>query len=281
MEQGRLRRAQAYGEELSVRALDTVPGAQAAVEAVDREHRSGGGLLAGGLAYRFFFWLVSLGAVGGALSSIWAEEDPTDLESTARSLGLTATASASFREAVDIGNTPRWVFLVGGTVLTVWFGISAVRALVVVFALAWKVERPKIRRRIRAALLFTAVAIAVSAGAAALSIFDLDLPLGELLNFAALLGFYGAATTFVLTLLPHAPGASIRDHLPGAALLAVGMWGINVWVAVYLAPRLGREGSVYGAFGTSTAILLWLYVCARLFTIAAFVNATVWERRRV
>jgi uncharacterized BrkB/YihY/UPF0761 family membrane protein len=269
-----------YGEELGARALDTVPGAEAAVAAVDRESRSGGGLLAGGLAYRFFFWFVSLGAVGGALSSIWAEEDPTDLESAARSLGLTATAAASFREAVDIGNTPRWVFLVGGAALTIWFGMSAVRALVVVFALAWKVERPKVRRRIRAALLFTAVAVAVSAGAAGLSIFDFDLPLGELLNFAALLGFYGAAATFIFTLLPHAPGASVRDHVPGAALLAVGMWGINVWVAVYLAPRLGREGSVYGAFGTSTAILLWLYVCARLFTIAAFVNATLWERRR-
>jgi uncharacterized BrkB/YihY/UPF0761 family membrane protein len=166
-------------------------------------------LFAGGLAYRFFFWLVSLGAVGGAISSFWAATDETDLESTAKSFGLTATAAATFRDAVDFGSTPRWVFLVGGSILTVWFGMSATRALCLVFALAWGLPVPKIRRRVRAALLFTAVAV------------------------------------------------------------------------VYLAPRLGREGGVYGAFGTSTAILLWLYVGAMLFTAAAFVNSTLWERRRL
>jgi uncharacterized BrkB/YihY/UPF0761 family membrane protein len=223
---------------------------------------------------------VSLGAVGGALSSIWAASDPADLESTARSFGLTATAAASFRDHVDLGTTPRWVFLVGGSVLTLWFGMGAVRALCVVFALAWGVPVPKIRRRVRAAFVFTGFAVAITLGAAVLSAVEIDAPGGRLLAFAALLGFYAGATGFVLGLLPHAPEATVRDHLPGAALLAVGMWGINVWVAVYLAPRLGREGGVYGAFGTSTAILLWLYVCAMLFTTAAFLNATLWDRRR-
>jgi len=68
----------------------------------------GANLLAGGLAYRFFFWLVSVGAVGGAISSFWADSEPADLESTARSFGLTATAAAAFRDAVDVGTTPRW-----------------------------------------------------------------------------------------------------------------------------------------------------------------------------
>lgn len=158
--------------------------------------------------------------------------------------------------------------------------MAAVRALNVVFALAWRVPVPKLRRRIRAALVFTGLAVAITFGAAALSALELDIAGGRLLSFAALLAFYAGATSLVLGLLPHAPEARARDHLPGVALLAVGTWGINVWVAVYLAPRLGRESDVYGAFGTSTAILLWLYVCGMLFTVAAFVNATLWERRR-
>jgi uncharacterized BrkB/YihY/UPF0761 family membrane protein len=263
-----------------VKLADRVPGARLAVSVVERELGMGGQLLAGGLAYRFFFWFVSLGAVAGALSSMWASSDPADLEDTARSLGMTATAAASFREAVDFGDTPRWTFLVAGSVLTLWFGIAAVRALLIVFALAWDVPVPKIRRRVRAALLFTALVIAISAGAAILSAIELDVLGGRLIAFAALLALYAGTTSAVLGLLPHAPGATLRDHLPGAALLAIGMWGINVWVAVYLAPRLGREGGVYGAFGTSTAILLWLYVCGMLFTTAAFLNAAVWERRR-
>lgn len=257
------------------------PGAETAEVVFDRARNSGANLLAGGLAYRFFFWLVSLGAVGGAISSFWATSDEADLESTARSFGLSATAAAAFREAVDFGATPRWVFLVGGSILTVWFGMSAVRALCLVYAIGWGVPVPKIRRRIRAALLFTVVAVLVTVIAGFLSAVELHTPLGRLISLAILLAFYAGATTFILGLLPRARGATAIDHLPGAVLFAVGMWGVNVWVAVYLAPRLGREGGVYGAFGTSTAILLWLYVCALLFTTAAFLNATVWERRRI
>jgi uncharacterized BrkB/YihY/UPF0761 family membrane protein len=138
---------------------------------------------------------------------------------------------------------------------------------------------PKLTRRVRGALLFTALAIGISAAAAILSAVELEFLGGRLLAFAALLGLYASVTALTMGLLPHAPGATFRDHAPGAALLAVGMWGVNVWVAVYLAPRLGREGGVYGAFGTSTAILLWLYVCGMLFTLSALLNATVWERR--
>jgi uncharacterized BrkB/YihY/UPF0761 family membrane protein len=246
---------------------------------LERQVSSGGSLLAGGLAYRFFFWLVSIGAVGGAIASFWAASEPADLESTAKSFGLTATAADSFREAVEIGTTPRWVFLVGGSILTLWFGISAVRALLVVFAIAWQLPVPKLKRRIRAALAFTGMAVGITFGAATLSAVEIDVPFGRVLSFAALLALYAASTSLALNLLPHAPEATFRDHLPGAALLALGIWGINVWVAVYLAPRLGREGGVYGAFGTSTAILLWLYVGGALFTAAAFLNGTLWARR--
>ena len=277
-ERGRVRRAQAYGQTLATRARESAPGGETAVDVLDRAKSTGANLLAGGLAYRFFFWLVAFGAVSGAISSFWAS-DGGDLESAARSFGLTATSAEAFREAVDVGDTPRWTFLVGGSILTLWFGIAAVRALFLVFALAWRLPVPKVRRRLRAALGFTGVAVGITFGAAALSALELDFRGGRILSFAVLLAFYAAATSFVLGLLPHAPGATRRDQLPGVALFALGMWGIDVWVAVYLAPRLGKESGVYGAFGTSAAILLWLFVCAMLFTTAAFVNATVWDRR--
>jgi uncharacterized BrkB/YihY/UPF0761 family membrane protein len=179
---------------------------------------------------------------------------------------------------VQVGATPRWIFLVGGSLLMLWFGVGAAKALTIVFALAWRVPPPKIRRPLLASLVLTGLALGITLGAAVLSAVHIDAPGGRLLGFAALLGLYAATTTLVMSLLPHAAGASLRDHLPGAALLTIGTWLINVWVAIYLAPRLGDEDSVYGAFGTSTAILLWLYVLARLFTIGAFVNATLWER---
>ena len=44
-------------------------------------------------------------------------------------------------------------------------------------------------------------------------------------------------------------------------------------------PRLGRSSELYGSLGAATVILLWLYIIARLITLSAFLNATLWERR--
>ena len=40
-----------------------LPWARLALRSFEREQRSGAGLLAGGLAYRLFFWLVSFGLI--------------------------------------------------------------------------------------------------------------------------------------------------------------------------------------------------------------------------
>jgi uncharacterized BrkB/YihY/UPF0761 family membrane protein len=70
-----------------------------------------------------------------------------------------------------------------------------------------------------------------------------------------------------------------QDLLPGALLLAVGTQLVHVAVVFYFAPRLERSSEFYGVLGVSAVLLVWLYVIARLATAAAFLNATVWERR--
>jgi membrane protein len=67
--------------------------------------------------------------------------------------------------------------------------------------------------------------------------------------------------------------------LPGAVLIALGVQGLHLFVALYLAPKLGRSSAIYGSLGAATVILLWLYIIARLFTLSAFLNAELWERR--
>ena len=56
--------------------------------------------------------------------------------------------------------------------------------------------------------------------------------------------------------------------------------GLQAFTALYLAPRIGRSSELYGALGAATVILLWLYIIARLITLSAFLNATLWERRQ-
>ena len=79
-------------------------------------------------------------------------------------------------------------------------------------------------------------------------------------------------------LLPNRT-TDIRELLPGALLVAVGHLLVQIAVIFYFAPRLGRSEETYGAFGTAATMLVWLYVLSRLITVAAFLNATLWDRR--
>ena len=80
-------------------------------------------------------------------------------------------------------------------------------------------------------------------------------------------------------LLPHR-ATDVRELLPGALLVAVGYELVQIAVIFYFAPRLGRSEETYGAFGSAATMLVWLYVLSRLITVAAFLNATLWDRRR-
>src|SRR4051794_9751072 len=51
-----------------------VPGVDALIEALKTEQGSGAPLLAGGLAYRLFFWLTAFGLFTAALLSFWVRE---------------------------------------------------------------------------------------------------------------------------------------------------------------------------------------------------------------
>jgi uncharacterized BrkB/YihY/UPF0761 family membrane protein len=59
----------------------------------------------------------------------------------------------------------------------------------------------------------------------------------------------------------------------------VGTQLVQVAVVFYFAPKIERSSELYGVLGVSAVLLVWLYVLARLATGAAFLNATLWERR--
>jgi uncharacterized BrkB/YihY/UPF0761 family membrane protein len=80
--------------------------------------------------------------------------------------------------------------------------------------------------------------------------------------------------------LPHARDAGWRDLLPGALLLAAGAQVLHLVTVFYLAGRIESASELYGALGSASAVLLWLYLIGRLVVGSAVLNATLWERRR-
>ena len=249
------------------------------LETLERERNAGGGLLAGGLAYRFFFWLVPVGLVLGATLSFWVEADRKTFDETAHELGMSDVLASGAADAIAEGRHSRWYLLVVGLFFMTWFSISAARALRIAHALAWRERPSRMRRPLAAGGLFSAAVLAILAATVATAWLrehtgSIGIPLTLLVAVV-----YAAVALLSMALLPHAE-APVRALLPGAALMAVGLQAIHVFVAVYLAPRLGRSSELYGALGAATTILLGLYVTARLLTLATFFNATLWERSR-
>jgi len=265
--------------ERAVRWLrENVPGAEPGLVALERETTAGGTLIAGGLAYRLFLWLLPFSLVVAAIATFWEEEDPTGFESASKDFGLSASAAASMRRSIEDSSHGTWYFLILGLFFLMWFSIGVVRALRLAHTVAWGVRRERFRRPIHGALLFTFAAIAVIlvTGTAQLLREQTD---QDLLVTFSIVVVYVAFALLLMLLVPHrdTPWTAL---LPGAVLVGVGALALQVFTALYLAPRIGRSSELYGALGAATVILLWLYIIARLITLSAFLNATLWERRQ-
>jgi uncharacterized BrkB/YihY/UPF0761 family membrane protein len=266
-------------DELTATARQRVPGADAGFRAVERELAFGGGLLAGGLAYRLFLWLLPIGLVGAQLLGFWLGADHEAVEDAAKEFGIGAAAVASAERAVEANQTNRILLLLSGLVALAWFSLGFVRALQLAYSLAWGLPRPKLRKPLYAVLVFNGLFLTLAVAGAALAWLRGELGLFGIVGVLMTIAFQTAVALLVMWLLPHR-ATRWQELLPGAVLIAVGAQLVSVAVVFYFAPRIGRSTELYGALGTAAVLLVWLYVLARLITSGAFLNATLWERRQ-
>ena len=251
---------------------ETLPGAPLVREVLTTERELGGGLIAGGVAFRIFLWLVPFGLVVAAVLSFWTELDPDGLEKAARRFGIGAAAAQAASEALQAGDRSAFFVLAFGLFFLAWFTIGAVRALVLAYALAWQLEPPRIRRPFRAVAIFNGLFLVAILSAVGETWLEAQLGrtalIGTLLTLAA--DDRGRALRDVD---PSAP----RDRRPASSSPArcssrSGHQLVQIAVIFYFAPRLGRSEETYGAFGAAATMLVWLYVLSRLVTGAAFLE---------
>ena len=250
-----------------------VPGASPILEALERETTAGGTLIAGGLAYRLFLWLLPFSLVIAAIASFWQ----ADLEAGGKRVGLTTSAAHTMSGVIEDSERNRGYFLVVGLYFLIWFSIGVVRALRLAYFVAWRIPREKFRRPIRAGVVFTLCATGLI-GISLISQWAREKTSFGIVVTIALTVIYAAVALWMMSVLPHRE-ARWPALLPGAVIVALGIQGLHLVAALYLAPRLGRSSDLYGSLGAATVILLWLYIIARLFTFSAFLNAQLWERR--
>ena len=264
--------------ELGATARERFWWADAGFQAFDREMVHGGGLLAGGLAYRLFLWLLPIGLVGAELLSFWLDMSDESVEGAAKEFGIGAAAVATASDAVATNSTNRFLLLVLGLGLLLWFSLGFVRALQVAYSIAWGVPRPKLRKPLWAVLFFNGLILTIAVASAGLAWLRAELGLLGIFGVVLTMLFQTAVAVVVMWLLPRR-AERWQELVPGAVLVAVGAQLISLAVVFYFAPKIGRSSELYGTLGTASVLLVWLYLVARLITSGAFLNATLWERR--
>jgi uncharacterized BrkB/YihY/UPF0761 family membrane protein len=258
--------------------VETLPGAPLVREVLETERELGGGLIAGGVAFRIFLWLVPFGLVVAALLSFWGEHDPAGLERASREFGVGAASAEAAAEALQAGDRNVVLVLLFGLVTLGWFTLGAVRALVLAHSLAWQLKPPRIRRPFRVIAVFNGLFVLSAVSSVGLAWLREQLGPIAILGTVLALALSIAILVGAMWLLPRR-ATSVVDLLPGALLVAIGVQVVQIAVVFYFAPRLGRSEETYGAFGAAATMLIWLYVISRLVTVAAFLNSTLWLRR--
>jgi uncharacterized BrkB/YihY/UPF0761 family membrane protein len=271
---------------LAQRANETMEAARVRIPGVDigflaarRELGLGGALLAGGLAYRLFLWLLPIGLVGAEILGFWVDANEESIEDAAKELGIGGAAVASAADAVETNSTNRILLLLTGLVLLAWFSLAFVRALQLAYSLAWGLPRPRLHHPLYAVLLFNGLFLTVAVASAGLAWLRQELGLVGAVGLVLTITSQAAVALLVMWLLPRR-AERWQELVPGAVLIAVGSQVLSLAVVFYFAPRIGRSSELYGTLGAASVLLVWLYLVARLIMSGAFLNATLWERRQ-
>ncbi len=243
-----------------------------------RDKEIAGGVLGGGLAYRFFFWVLSFSVLGSG--GLGFASSSADVASDAQNAGVSASLAKTLADAAEQSETGRWWLLFTGLVLVAWFSFGLLRALRLVHAAAWRIRPPPLRNapRALAVVLAAPVTIVVLTAGAGWVRANSARPVGLIVTLG--LGvIFGAIWLWVSMNLPAAENVPWTAFVPGAVLLGVGIEALHVFTVYFLETKLANASELYGVLGLATTALFYLFLIGRGVVWAAELNAVVWEVR--
>lgn len=277
---GRAREAVRAGTELLERQRGRSRSVRVALEAFERDRRFAGGLLAGGLAFKIFLWLLPFSLVVVSLLGGVASVLTLSPAEAARQSGLSAALASTVVQAVQASKRGQIYLLVIGLVLTLWAGIGVAKANALISGVCWGVEaRMKANPLLRSTVFLVVVVLVLVVHQAAVRL-ESNLPFfADPVVIAIEMTLLAVIMVRVFLALPHAPEATWRGMVPGAVLFAVGILVTRVLTIYFFAGRLDRVDDLYGALGLASVFLAWLFIISRLFVAGVSINASVHTSR--
>ena len=241
------------------------------LRAVERNQRVAATVLAGGLAYRLFLWLLPFGLIlGGALGL--ANADST--EEAVSNGGLPAAISNAVGDASRSTHSDSWWLLIVGVSVLIWSGYTGAKAVQLVHALIWDQTPPR-TKPLKGSLAFTGT-VCVFLVVIAVTWWVRDEawrgPLVAALTVAPFAGLW----VCVSLLLPHRD-APWRSLIPGALLVGIGFPVLHGVIVASLVPQLQKAQALYGVLGAATTLIFFVYLVAMLVVLAAVLNSSLYE----
>jgi len=244
-----------------------------------RVSRDALGIQAGSLTYGAFLslpplLLILMSIAGGLLRS--HPQSAEDLVTTVTNVvpGLDQVIQAN----VDLMSVQQLGVGLVGVVAVIWAASGFAARTRHAFGVVFRTERTGlVAGRVSAALLGTPIIVLFVvlgvAGSLSAGVRLGDLPwLTEVVGLASV-----AVVSFLFVLLAYrlltpGRGPTLRHHLPGAAVFAVGWTALHLLGATYVSYVIARTTALYGAVGTIFGILAFIYLSMWLLLLGAEVS---------
>ena len=251
---------------------------RAALGLVESDRRTGGSLLAGGLAYRIFLFSLPLGLFLGSLLRIVSDVTEEPAGGLASKVGIGATLARAIGKASEASGRGAPLLLVMGAFLLLWTSRSMWKALCITSEIAWGIRDDRRKTPVNIVLL-TLFFLGITLLPAALSFlykgnFTVDVVATLITTIA-----FAMAAALGFSKLPRIEGVPWTSLLPGALIMAIGIELLHVVTAIYLASRGERTIDLYGAIGVGAVLMGYLYLMGRIVVGALFANAQWWRTR--
>jgi hypothetical protein len=147
----RARRFFAGGVEKARRASERHASVAVPFRAMERNTGVAANVLAGGMAYRLFLWLLPFGLV---VSGVLGLLDVNSVHDAAASGGLPSAVVTMITTIATEAGTNWWWLLLAGLPLLLWEGYAGARAVQLIHALVWQ-ETPEKLKPVKSSLAFT------------------------------------------------------------------------------------------------------------------------------
>ncbi len=243
--------------------------------AVERNRRVASSVLAGGMAYRLFLWMLPFGLIlGGALGLM----DADSTEEAVESAGLPAAIVNAIGDAARAAESDSWWLLAVGVPLLLYAGYTGAKAVQLIHSLVWD-EPLKPSNPLRASLAFTGLVCAFMAAVALTWWLRDETWLVGLLALTLTIAPLAALWLWASLGLPHR-GAPWRALLPGALVVAVGFQLLHGLIGYFLVPKLEKSTSLYGGLGAVTTLLFFMYIVGSLVVAAPVLNSSLHHELR-